>query len=68
MSGNQLKVSITDNVKVEDTAVKVELFKERNPSNWRIMPADGDNITAVANNTGEVYEGSIEGFNKKLRG
>ncbi len=40
----------------------------RNPSEWRIEPLEGDNIRAVNNTSRDVFEGSFEDFNKILRG
>jgi hypothetical protein len=45
-----------------------ETFKDRVPSNWDIKPLDEDTIVAVSNVTNERFEGTVQEFNKKLKG
>ena len=42
-------------------------FEDKTPCNWVLTP-EGEDIIAVNNVSGERFEGSIEDFNKALRG
>ena len=65
----QIKVNMQDTIKTEDTQeIKPSSsFKDKVPSNWQIQPTDGG-IVAYNTSSLETFEGSIEEFNKNLRG
>ena len=45
----------------------LRMSKERIPSNWNIVPLEGDLIMATAISTGDVFEGTIQEFNAMLK-
>ena len=49
-------------------ALRTSRFRGAIPSDWHIVPASGENINATNTQTGEVFAGTIEEFNKMLRG
>ena len=49
-------------------ALRTSRFRGVIPSDWHIVPASGENIDANNTRTGEVFAGTIEEFNKMLRG
>ena len=49
-------------------ALRTSRFRGMIPSDWHIVPASGENIDANNTRTGEVFAGTIEEFNKMLRG
>lgn len=53
---------------VEKKEVAVLHIADRIPSEWRIEVVNEDTIRAVNNTSRNVFEGSIEEFNKILRG
>lgn len=53
---------------IEKQEVVLQHPADRNPSEWRIELVDEDTIRAVNNTSRNVFEGSIEDFNKILRG
>lgn len=63
------EVKEEDVVLVETKAVAaeaLETFKGRTPADWIIVPSDGAEIQARNNTTGEVFEGTLAEFNKRL--
>ena len=49
-------------------SLRTTRFRGTIPSDWHIVPASGENIDANNTRTGEVFAGTIEEFNKMLRG
>lgn len=74
----QIKPPQVDEVTVESQVVvepQVTLepqlnvqFKDKTPANWIILVDSDDSIMATNTNTRETFKGSIEEFNKLLRG
>jgi hypothetical protein len=54
--------------KVTAAPLAVKSFEDTTPSNWEITKTEDDKIVAVSNATLERFEGTIEDFNKLLRG
>jgi hypothetical protein len=65
----KLELNLSEKVeKVEKVTIMEEAkFKDRAPCNWVIV-ATNEGIEAANNSSGETFSGSIEAFNKALRG
>jgi hypothetical protein len=53
----------------ENSAVQADrlaAFEGRCPADWIIVPSDEERIQARNSNTGEVFEGTLAEFNKRL--
>ena len=55
-------------VKPSAKSTSSEPFENRVPSDWNIKPNDDGTITAISMVGTEKYEGTIEGFNARLKG
>ena len=64
----ELKVGPPVVVDPVQPALRTSRFRGMIPSDWHIVPASGENIDANNTRTGEVFAGTIEEFNKMLRG
>ena len=53
--------------KVEVVKLVCETFEDNIPSNWIITPTE-NGISAISSKTRETFEGTIQEFNKRLKG
>jgi hypothetical protein len=63
-----LGLTIEDTANVMQAAPETVRKTQVVPSDWNITPVEGDDILAVNTNTRETFTGSVEEFNKFLRG
>lgn len=53
---------------VVENTVQQKSFNDKIPANWIITVDSSDEISAVNTNSKEIFKGTIEEFNKLMRG
>jgi len=61
-------VSVKPDVEIKKEEPVALKFKQRIPSDWNVTLVKAPNVILATSNMGDKFEGTIEDFNKALRG